>query len=165
MPVIGRGDEHRVDVRPVDYLPVIERAIAFVLFGIDPGALAVNIADGQDLAAVVALADAAELVDEVGAAAPHADGADINAVIGADYTARFSRASSQRSARHSQRCADLGCMLYELPSINGVVVHAETFLRASFGERLNKLYTRWVTNVNTGGCQGSTGKDYAALAR
>ncbi len=151
VPVIGRGDQHRVDIRTVDDLAIIQRALAFALLGVLAGALAVDVAHRDDLAAIIALADIGELAREVGTATAYADNADINAVVGADYTARrrFAWTRSERSASHSQRCANLGRVLHELSSINGVIVHGDSFLCESCLNRLNKLYTLLSANVNT----------------
>ena len=87
MPVLGRGDQDRVDVRTVDDLAIIERAVAFALLGVFLGALAIDVAHGDNLAAVIPLADIGKLPRQVGSAATHANSADINAIIGANDTA------------------------------------------------------------------------------
>ncbi len=140
VPMVGRRNEHGVDIGPAEDLPVVERHVAFMRFGIGPSALAIHVAHGDNLAAVGTFADSGELSGEITTASADADCADINTVIRADDAARLGWTSRQGSARYAQHSAGLGRSFHKLSSVDGVLVHGIPRLNDKI--RLFRLYTR-----------------------
>ena len=119
VPVVGRGDDHGVDVLAGDDLAVVERAVALEVFGSRLLALLVHVADLDDLQAIVVLlAVFGESAGNVGAAAADADDADVNAVVCAkDATGRCLGGSREGGTGHGERHSRGGRLPQKISSI------------------------------------------------
>src|SRR5207249_2597357 len=87
VPVVGRRDDHRVDIALVEQLAIVE-----ITLDLEPlrdliDALLVDVAGRDDLAGVILLAECREGAGIVAAAPAAADHADVDTVIGADDAA------------------------------------------------------------------------------
>lgn len=122
VPVIGGGDDDGIDLGAVDDLVVVQVAVALVEFLVLVEAPLVDVADGDNLAGVLFLADPGELAPHVGAAPAAADQADIDAVVGADNPAgdSFVWTGSQGPASQAESRAYAGRALHEVSAIHRI---------------------------------------------
>ena len=134
--MIGCGDDHRVDIALVEQFPVVQ--VAFHLVAVRNAGLAffVDVARGHELAGVVLLAEGVEGRGIISAAPAAADHADIDTVVGTDYTARCLAAAL---GSHCGSGGDSG-RSHGLQKISAIkrVLHFNSFFRLA-----DVALTRW----------------------
>ena len=133
VPVIGRGHDHRVDVRPVDDLAIIQ--------------ISRRTSDSRQSCACAfhrrrrpprpcrrwCARRCRRTVRQIRAAAAHADDADVDPVVGADHSPAgcFGRAGGESFGSYSQRRADACRLLHEISAVYRRIIFSHTcaFLR------------------------------------
>ncbi len=124
VPMVGGDDAHHVDVVAVEHLAVIVVGVGFALADaavvLGPlGVVAVDIADGQDVAEVAVLFGVA------GAHAPHANAADLRAIV----LVLIGEGSFGREIRHGRADGGRGGAGFEETTAGGWGLrHDATFL-------------------------------------
>jgi hypothetical protein len=130
VPVVGRGDNDRIDIRAAHHFAIIEVPFAFELRGVFALALLVDIAHRDDLAGVVLIADLLEHRGDMAAASTNADHADIDAIVRSEHAvaAHLGPARGENGLGHSDRKSCRARPPQKISSADGAVFFGHGFL-------------------------------------
>jgi hypothetical protein len=130
VPVVGRRNDYRVDVGPVDHFAIIQESIALQTFGILAFAFFIDIAHGHYLTVVGPLADPCKGTRQIRTAAAYTNHTDVNPVVGADYPSGGWLGGARRKCfgGHPQRRTD-ACRFSDEVSTIRILTHDVPFCR------------------------------------
>ncbi len=119
VPMIRRGHHDRVDIGLVQQFVIIEITLGLELVGRFALPLLVDVANGDNLAAVVVLVSVIlEFLGDVAAASADSDHPDVDAVIRAKHaTALFGATGRERGSGHTERNTGARCGLDEVSTV------------------------------------------------
>ena len=88
MPMVGRGDDHRVYIRPREHFAVVEgRELGLRSLLRHPLAFLIDVAHGCDLQVAALLGHAQDQAHQAAATSADTDQADVDAVVGPNHPA------------------------------------------------------------------------------